>query len=631
MTQKKSGYAALLSLLAATLPNVATAVDVPLNSSDLSNGITDIYSATFDGGINPDCTGAPDPDECDFFNGQPPPNRAITTGPNPSEVAVGAPRGITPQPPDGSFLDLDLGAGNTQLTLNTGVVYIAELDIVLQAGTPDQTVIKAFDIGIALKNFSPMTELIDGNGVAIFEIDTAPTISADFSTFTVIVDLANDCTGNLCALIPILSLDMIRFRLSIDYDSTFGSFKGDFVGQTANNSIVSMTLNSGVPSIQAPASVSFGSVTEMTTANRTVTITNTGTGDLVLGTTVAPAAPFSVPSDMCSGQTLTPGQTCVIGVQFAPQSTGEFPDSLQVPSNDAANPTVTVNLAGTGTAMPVPNIDVTDSIPRIDDLRLPYGDVTVATQRDETVTITNNGNAGLIVGDVGLIDTLLLPFSIANNTCSPAPATLTPSQSCTLTLRFEPTATGNFTDSFDIPSNDPDEPSVIVSVAGTGIATATPDIRVIDSIDPNDDLQLPYGDIWEFFTIDETITLINDGNADLVIGTIAAPAAPFEIVNDPCSGQTLAPSTSCIVDVSFTAAKLATFNDAVDIPSNDPDEATVTVSLSGTGIPPQVGEKLSTEPSGSNGGFFGAALAPQTLLILLLLPALRSRRRGARE
>ncbi|MFW2405786.1 MAG: choice-of-anchor D domain-containing protein, partial [Gammaproteobacteria bacterium] len=214
-----------------------------------------------------------------------------------------------------------------------------------------------------------------------------------------------------------------------------------------------------------------------------------------------------------------------------------------------------------------------------------------------------------------------------NNTCSPAPATLAPTQSCTLTVRFEPTTTGDFVDSFDIPSDDPDEPSVTVSVSGTGVTVAMPDIRVTDSIDPNDDLQLPYGNIWEFFTIDETISVTNDGNADLVIGTIAAPAAPFAIVSDPCSGQTLAPSTSCIVDVSFTAATLNSFNDTVEIPSNDPDEATVTVSLSGTGIPPQVGEKLSTEPSGSNGGFFGAAVDLPTLVALLLLIGFsRSRR-----
>jgi hypothetical protein len=44
-------------------------------------------------------------------------------------------------------------------------------------------------------------------------------------------------------------------------------------------------------------------------------------------------------------------------------------------------------------------------------------------------------------------------------------------------------------------------------------------------------------------------------------------------------------------------------------------------------VPPDVGEKLSTEPTGAEGGFFGSAIAPVTLLILLMLMAMNRRRR----
>jgi len=150
---------------------------------------------------------------------------------------------------------------------------------------------------------------------------------------------------------------------------------------------------------------------------------------------------------------------------------------------------------------------------------------------------------------------------------------------------------------------------------------------VTDSIPPTDDRALAFGDVWEAFTFEGTVTVTNEGSGDLVIGTISDPADPFVVISDMCSGQTLPAPMSCDIVIRFTATALASFNDSIDIPSNDPDEATVTVSLSGTGIPPQVGEKLSTEPSGSNGGFFGAAAdLPAIAALLLLIGLTRTRR-----
>jgi hypothetical protein len=186
---------------------------------------------------------------------------------------------------------------------------------------------------------------------------------------------------------------------------------------------------------------------------------------------------------------------------------------------------------------------------------------------------------------------------------------------------------GNFADSLDIPSNDADEPTVVVSVTGTGESAPMPDITVTVSVDPIDDLQLPFGDVWEMFSADQFVMVANDGNADLVIGMIVPPAAPLSIVTDGCSGQILAPTMACVVDLRFNPDTTGTFNDSIDIPSNDPDEATVTVNLNGAGVPPDVGEKLSTEPTGADGGFFGSAITPITLLILLMLMAMNLRRR----
>jgi hypothetical protein len=79
-------------------------------------------------------------------------------------------------------------------------------------------------------------------------VNNAPGLAADFTTLT---DAVTSCTGPLCALIPILSLDMVRYRLFLDFDPTFTSFTGSFIGQTGNNSLVYATLNSAVVPLPA--------------------------------------------------------------------------------------------------------------------------------------------------------------------------------------------------------------------------------------------------------------------------------------------------------------------------------------------------------------------------------------------
>ena len=93
-----------------------------------------------------------------------------------------------------------------------------------------------------------------------------------------------------------------------------------------------------------------------------------------------------------------------------------------------------------------------------------YGNVATGQSSEFTVAITNNGNADLIVGDIAYTNPLNAPFSIESDNCSNQ--TIMPSASCSFMVRFTPSTSGSFNDSFDIPSNDHANPSVVVSVTG---------------------------------------------------------------------------------------------------------------------------------------------------------------------
>ncbi len=79
------------------------------------------------------------------------------------------------------------------------------------------------------------------------------------------------------------------------------------------------------------------------------TITNTGNGDLMIGTlsiTGENTEEFDIKSDNCSEMTLKQSASCTIDMAFSPSTTGSFHANLIIPSNDSDEPIVTVNLNG---------------------------------------------------------------------------------------------------------------------------------------------------------------------------------------------------------------------------------------------------------------------------------------------
>jgi hypothetical protein len=83
-------------------------------------------------------------------------------------------------------------------------------------------------------------------------------------------------------------------------------------------------------------------------------------------------------------------------------------------------------------------------------------------------------------------------------------------------------------------------------------------------------------------------TVRNDGEADLVINEIGLTgndAATFQIQNDLCSGQTLAPSKTSTLEVVFSPTAIGQKKADLSIGSNDEDTPTLTVALLGEGLP----------------------------------------------
>jgi len=358
----------------------------------------------------------------------------------------------------------------------------------------------------------------------------------------------------------------------------------------------------------APATdrlIPFGTVLNGVTSDQTVTVSNSGNADLVIGQIASAnplVAPFSIMADTCSNQTIAAAGSCTLVVRFAPITSGLVSDTFDIPSNDPTTPSAVVSVNGTGTSTPVPQLVITDAIAPTTDRQIPFGVVLNGVTSDQTVTVSNSGNANLAIDQIAIANPLAAPFSITADHCTGV--VLLPAESCTLTIRFAPTTSGAVSDDFDIPSNDPTTPSAVVSVSGTGSSTTVPQIAITDSVVPANDHQIPFGTVLNNVTSDHTVTVSNSGNADLVVGQIASAnplAAPFSITADTCSGQSIAPAGSCTLTIRFAPIISGPFSDTFDIPSNDPTTPSVTMSVSGTGNNPPTAPSLVSPADGETG------------------------------
>ncbi|MEZ4861110.1 MAG: choice-of-anchor D domain-containing protein [Caldilineaceae bacterium] len=210
-----------------------------------------------------------------------------------------------------------------------------------------------------------------------------------------------------------------------------------------------------------------------------------------------------------------------------------------------------------------------------------FGNVgTSETSPVKTVTISNSGNAPLNLTSIQMTNDGSGQFANTNS-CG---ATLNPGASCTVGVTFTPNAAGAQSGVLTIASNDSDEASVAVNLSGTGVAQA-PDITVLPT-------SLTFTDtIVNSAAPAQSVTVTNDGTGNLAIQALSLEGTDSDqfVVVDPsstCSPLTknLADGESCTVAVLFSPTSAGAKSAALVIASNDTDEITSTVTLSGVGV-----------------------------------------------
>jgi Abnormal spindle-like microcephaly-assoc'd, ASPM-SPD-2-Hydin len=200
--------------------------------------------------------------------------------------------------------------------------------------------------------------------------------------------------------------------------------------------------------------LSFGSMQLGTTATQSITLTVSGASVTVSSAQVSGAgftlAPPTLPI------TLSPGQSLVLSVQLAPQTTGQLSGSLVITSN-ASNSALTVTLSGSGTAAAAGTIAASSTA-------LSFGSMQLGTTATQSITLTVSG-ASVTVNSAQVSGA---GFSLVPPTL---PATLTPGQSLVLSVQLAPQTTGQLSGSLVITSNASNS-ALTVTLSGSGTAAA---------------------------------------------------------------------------------------------------------------------------------------------------------------
>lgn len=320
-----------------------------------------------------------------------------------------------------------------------------------------------------------------------------------------------------------------------------------------------------------PANLDFGSMVENETSEQTIVFYNGGSSQLSINSLALPLEPFYVLdyTDVTPYAVLDPGSSIVVTVKFAPTTTGDFYDVIIVKSNDPDEGEVSIPLNGRGIKAASPQLSILPAA-------VGFGTVTINTEAYQDIIATNTGNSNLEIGTVSLTGTDPA-FSIIEDGFSGK--TLAPGSSATLRLGFLPAAEQAYSNSLNIPTNDPQNEQKQLELSGTGVPPV-PDICSSKN-------QILFGNVIVGQGLERIVTIANAGGADLQIGdvSIAETESPFSLIaeKDNLSAVTLSPGESATLSILFAPEEAGTYNASLIIPSNDPDQNPLSISLSGQG------------------------------------------------
>ncbi|HEV2383216.1 MAG TPA: FG-GAP-like repeat-containing protein [Terriglobia bacterium] len=305
------------------------------------------------------------------------------------------------------------------------------------------------------KSASAQTVTLQNTGNATLSITSIALTGTNASDFTE----TNNCGGSLAskASCPIT----VTFKPAAAGNRS-GAITVTSNGVGSPQSLALAGTGSSAPVVTlSPASIDFGTPLIGSKTVKTVTLTNSGNATLTVSSVTSTGSPGFTgipPTSNCTS--VAAGASCTITVTFDPSSSTSVTGSIVIADN-ATPATQTVALSGSGTG-PAVNLAPTS-------LSFP-GQAVKSTSMAQIVTLTNGGTSALSIMSVTVTGSAASEFT-ATSACGSSVAV---GASCTISVTFSPTSSGNQSAALTITDNAANSPqSFSLSGGGADFAIAT--------------------------------------------------------------------------------------------------------------------------------------------------------------
>jgi outer membrane protein assembly factor BamB len=287
-------------------------------------------------------------------------------------------------------------------------------------------------------NLIKWKSIIESTPWGLGEVET-PVLSVDGTVY------AAAQNGDISALVPGGSQKWSYFEDALGFSpGAIGADGTIYFG--AQDGLYAVGVGQHAALNLSTTSINFGIVSAGGTYMKSFVLKNLG--DKVLGVVINSAPPFKVAGT--GSLTLPTNAASFVTVTFAPTGPGAAQGTVVLSGNDGEVGSVGVSAVAQGPAVSVP-------------VTLNFGIVKAGQSKALTLSIEDSG-LGALTGNVDASG-LKPPFAAASGT---GKFTIANRTSRAVMVRFAPRAAGPFSGTITITSNDPNHPSVSVSVSGSG-------------------------------------------------------------------------------------------------------------------------------------------------------------------
>ena len=337
----------------------------------------------------------------------------------------------------------------------------------------------------------------------------------------------------------------------IGFPTTAGVFRASGPGAA----VVKISLVDAPGTAFSSQNLVFTDQTVGTTSfTQVITLFNMGSASLTINSIVA-SGDFGQTNNC--GSTVASASACTINVTFSPTATGSRSGTIAITDNAAGSPQ-SLSLTGTG-ILPAATLAPSS---------LTFGSQQIGTSSAaQNITLSNTGIGPLVL-------TTIVPappgdFQEADDCFGLVPQ----GASCTLSVRFTPTAGAARTATLTLTDNAQNTPQ-LVPLTGTGIGPGI-SFSTTNVVFPN---QSP-----GTTSMPQTVTIMSAGTAALTISSIQLPPA-FSQSNN--CGTSVAAGVSCALSVTFSPPTSGYYQGAIAISDNVPTSPqSITLSGSSPGTP----------------------------------------------